>query len=67
MNQKKTHCPAGHPYNKNNTYFFNGPYGIKRQCRACSRSRMAFLRAKHDPLKLLRFKLNYPDYSKTSK
>ena len=30
---KKTHCPAGHPYDEENTYHTRG----ERQCRACKR------------------------------
>jgi len=34
-NQKKTHCPKGHKYNKNSIYM-DKPY---RQCKLCNRSR----------------------------
>jgi len=33
-NAKVTHCPKGHPYNKENTYVFGG----KRFCRVCNRN-----------------------------
>lgn len=34
---KKTHCPQGHPYDLENTYW----YRRKRYCRACGRARDA--------------------------
>jgi hypothetical protein len=34
-NAKKTHCPVGHPYNKENTRWSRG----KRYCRACGLAR----------------------------
>jgi len=33
-NQKKTHCPLGHPYDQENTYLNTDN---KRECRACGR------------------------------
>lgn len=36
-NRQKTHCPQGHPYDDENTYF--APNG-KRRCKACHRGRM---------------------------
>ena len=37
-NADKTHCPRGHPYDEENTYWF-GPDGKWRDCRACVRTR----------------------------
>ena len=40
FNSAKTHCPYGHPYNKENTYIYrqtNGGWG--RQCRQCVKLR----------------------------
>lgn len=34
-NEKRTHCPAGHPYDEANTGRYNG----RRHCRACARNR----------------------------
>lgn len=34
INAPKTHCPAGHPYDRFNTY----EHGGKRHCRACRRA-----------------------------
>ncbi len=34
-----THCPAGHPYDSENTYWRKDMYG--RNCRACPRERKA--------------------------
>ena len=36
-NARKTHCPKGHEYNKENTYI--RPNG-RRKCRACNRENM---------------------------
>lgn len=36
FNSRKTHCPAGHPYDEANTHISRAG---KRQCRACSRAR----------------------------
>lgn len=33
-NRVKTHCPQGHPYSPENTYYYSG--GRKRMCRTCS-------------------------------
>src|SRR4029077_7308465 len=33
--EKKTHCPAGHPYNDENTAW----YSNRRHCRTCERTR----------------------------
>jgi hypothetical protein len=39
-NARKTHCPAGHPYDEANTYLFRTPRGgLGRQCRTCSVAR----------------------------
>jgi hypothetical protein len=40
-NARKTHCPAGHPYNEANTEMVrNGPNGTRgRRCRVCRRER----------------------------
>lgn len=35
QNERKTHCPAGHPYNEKNTYF-NAASGGGRICRPCN-------------------------------
>lgn len=42
----KTHCPQGHPYDQENTYYNNRPDrpGRGRRCRECNRIRCA---AKH--------------------
>ena len=40
-NQRKTHCPAGHPYNEENTYVL----GARRACRVCGRENMRRYRA----------------------
>lgn len=37
QNQNKTHCPAGHPYDRDNTYL--DPTRHARHCRACMRQR----------------------------
>jgi len=34
-NSKRTHCPAGHPYDESNTYVYRG----QRICKACRRKR----------------------------
>ena len=34
-NLAKTHCPGGHEYTKENTYFASGKYGKSRNCRIC--------------------------------
>ena len=36
---KKTHCPFGHPYSKENTYIRISRTSRSRQCRACGSSR----------------------------
>ena len=41
-NKIKTHCPKGHPYDKNNTSIYHG----HRSCKACHRERDARRRAK---------------------
>jgi hypothetical protein len=34
---RRTHCPNGHEYNKDNTYVFNKPNGrTSRMCRPCN-------------------------------
>lgn len=38
-NAAKTHCPAGHPYDEENTYFYFRNGGQHRICRECSRER----------------------------
>ena len=35
--KSRTHCPKGHPYSKHNTYWYTGPHGRQRICRACRR------------------------------
>lgn len=37
-NAAKTHCPASHPYDAENTYWHQGRY---RKCRTCRRDRAA--------------------------
>jgi hypothetical protein len=37
-NAKKTHCPAGHPYDEANTFVFRG----SRYCRACAREQHGY-------------------------
>jgi HNH endonuclease len=37
VNALKTHCPKGHPYDEENTYY--EPDGKGRQCKTCSRER----------------------------
>jgi hypothetical protein len=32
----KTHCPHGHEYSQENTYYFNTKSGIVRSCRTCA-------------------------------
>ena len=44
VNARKTHCPQGHPYDEENTYWFNGA----RQCRACRRINQAAKRNGRD-------------------
>jgi len=39
-NKSKTHCPHGHPYNKENTYYWNN----QRQCRICRKEHRQQLR-----------------------
>ena len=38
INARKTHCPKGHPYTPENTYF-NGPRKTWRLCRTCQLNR----------------------------
>ncbi len=38
-NANKIHCPAGHSYDEENTYYFRVPSGVGRACRACRRDR----------------------------
>lgn len=33
INARKTHCPKGHPYSRENTYVYNNPYS--RRCKIC--------------------------------
>lgn len=41
-NQKKTHCPQGHPYSRDNTLVLRGSEGqIRRKCRTCRRKRQS--------------------------
>lgn len=47
INATKTHCPAGHPYDEQNTYY--GKTG-RRQCRACGRDRIRERRRRSDEL-----------------
>lgn len=49
--QKKTHCPQGHPYSKENTYVNNtGRGGLGRQCKTCSylRCKSRYVKIKKD-------------------
>jgi hypothetical protein len=39
-NEKKTHCPRGHPYDEVNTYVIPGGRG-RRDCRKCIKMRTA--------------------------
>jgi HNH endonuclease len=40
QNHVKTHCPQGHPYDQENTYYRKNPNGKpSRNCRMCSRER----------------------------
>lgn len=39
-----THCPLGHPYNEENTYF---KYGYRKICRTCHREREARRRSEN--------------------
>lgn len=41
--RKKTHCPAGHPYDEANTCWI----GTNRKCRACHRKRQRERKARH--------------------
>lgn len=44
-NARKTHCPAGHPYDERNTFVWRvGIDGRERHCRACTRQRVSKLR-----------------------
>lgn len=57
VNQKKTHCPRGHPYSPENTYTLhlkNGSFG--RHCRTCCilRSRSRYKRPGHRTVRLIR-------------
>lgn len=38
--QRKTHCPQGHPYNEENTYWWRGA----RYCRTCHREQERYRR-----------------------
>lgn len=38
VNARKTHCPAGHPYDEANTYVYRGARHTRRCCRACNRA-----------------------------
>lgn len=40
-NSKKTHCPQGHKYTKENTYSYRG----RRYCKTCNRERKRAMRA----------------------
>jgi len=42
----KTSCPAGHPYDEENTYHMNGKHGRERGCRICRRENQRRWRAK---------------------
>lgn len=42
IHARKTHCPAGHPYDETNTYYRPGG---QRVCRACGRTRAATKRS----------------------
>lgn len=44
VNAAKTHCPAGHPYDDENTYRY--PNG-RRQCRECTNERSREWRSRH--------------------
>jgi len=45
-NAQKTHCPANHPYDEENTYIYYTPDGIHRKCRACTQKRNAAYRSR---------------------
>lgn len=44
-NRDKTHCPQGHPYSVENTYFYKYPTRVRRFCKICVISRMRLKRA----------------------
>ena len=35
-NARKTHCPRGHPYSPENTYFIKARFGKARLCKRCN-------------------------------
>lgn len=39
LNAAKASCPANHPYDERNTYFYVSARGAHRKCRACNRER----------------------------
>ena len=39
LNARKTHCPKGHPYSKENTKTYVRWYGISRHCLTCNKER----------------------------
>jgi len=39
QNFRKTHCPAGHPYDEQNTYLQRRNGRVERVCRACGRAK----------------------------
>lgn len=39
INRRKTHCPAGHEYTEENTYWARDRAGQHRYCRTCRRER----------------------------
>lgn len=59
-NQKKTHCPKGHPYNEENTYFSKQPYRGTwgRCCKICLKERN---RAKRNQIQKQSPKASPPD------
>jgi hypothetical protein len=44
-NKAKTHCPKGHEYTTDNTYWHKRPSGIGRDCRICCMERSDRYRA----------------------
>lgn len=52
VNSRKTHCPKGHPYNTENTYYGTqkcgkSGRGVNRRCNVCRREKAAAIRSLH--------------------